>query len=192
LLGTPAYMSPEQARGKPVDKRTDIWAFGCCLYEALTGCQPFGGETVSDALAKILTAEPNWKALPESTPPRLRELLGRCLAKDLRSRLCDIGDARLELSQIASNPGTASTAATLPAGAIMVRRSRLVAATIAGLLVASLATGFAVWSMMHPIKNPPDDYSTISICSLARRHGARLCRRPGGRDEAVSAPHGSE
>jgi eukaryotic-like serine/threonine-protein kinase len=162
LLGTPAYMSPEQARGKPVDKRTDIWAFGCCLYESLTGCKPFPGETVSDALAKILTAEPDWEKLPESTPPRLRELLERCLAKDLRSRLRDIGDAGLELSQIASNPSMASTAAALPAGAIVVRRPGLVAAMLFALMIASLATGAAVWSVMRPaalpnqpLKNPP-------------------------------------
>jgi serine/threonine-protein kinase len=152
-VGTPAYMSPEQARGKVVDKRTDIWAYGCCLYEALTGQRSFRGETASDTLAMILAAEPDWKALPEGTPPRLRELLGLCLSKDLRGRLCDIGDARLELSQIASNPGTASAATALPAGAIMVRRSRLVAATIAGLLVASLA-GAAVWNFMRPAVLP--------------------------------------
>ncbi len=150
VLGTPAYMSPEQARGKPVDKRTDIWAFGCCLYEALTGCRPFQGETGSDTLAKILTADPGWEKLPDRTPPRLRELLARCLAKELKSRLRDIGDAGLELSQIASNPSMASTATALPAGVIGIRRSRLVTATIAGLLVASLATGAAVWSVMRP------------------------------------------
>src|SRR5262249_5770026 len=146
----PAYMSPEQARGKPVDKRTDIWAFGCCLYESLSGCKPFRGETVSDALAKILTAEPEWEKLPASTPPRLRELLERCLAKDLRCRLRDIGDAGLELRQIASNPGMASTAATLPAGAIVVRRSRLVAAMLFALMIASLAVGATVWSVTRP------------------------------------------
>jgi eukaryotic-like serine/threonine-protein kinase len=104
IVGTPPYMSPEQARGKVVDKRSDIWAFGCCLYEALTGNRSFRGETVSDTLAMILAAEPDWEELPESTPLRLRELLGRCLAKDRRGRLCDVGDARLELIQIASNP----------------------------------------------------------------------------------------
>jgi serine/threonine protein kinase len=107
IVGTRAYMSPEQARGKPVDKRTDIWAFGCCLYEALTGQRSFRGETVSDTLAMILAAEPDWKALPERTPPRLRELLQSCLAKDLKSRLRDIGDAGLELNRIAGDRGAA-------------------------------------------------------------------------------------
>jgi hypothetical protein len=141
IVGTPAYMSPEQARGKAVDKRTDIWAFGCCLYEALTGQRSFRGETVSDTLAMILAAEPDWKELPESTPPRLRELLERCLAKDLRSRLRDIGDAGLELAQIASNPGMASTAAAVPAGSLVVGRRRLVATMLFALMIGSLATG---------------------------------------------------
>ena len=147
VLGTPAYMSPEQARGKPVDKRTDIWAFGCCLYESLTCCRPFQGETGSDTLAKILTADPGWAKLPKHVPPRLRELLARCLAKDLRSRLCDIGDARIELSQIADNPSTTST--VLPAGAIVVRRPRIVAAMLLCLVVGSLV-GASIWSLRRP------------------------------------------
>jgi serine/threonine protein kinase len=83
VLGTPAYMSPEQARGKPVDRRTDIWAFGCCLYEALAGARPFEGETASDTLAKILEVDPDWEALPAATPRGVRVLLRRCLEKDV-------------------------------------------------------------------------------------------------------------
>jgi serine/threonine protein kinase len=97
ILGTAAYMSPEQARGKPVDKRADIWAFGCVLFEMLTGRRAFPGETVSDTIGAILHSEPAWNQLPESTAPRLRELLKRCLEKDARLRLRDIGDARYEL-----------------------------------------------------------------------------------------------
>jgi serine/threonine protein kinase len=97
VLGTTAYMSPEQMRGKPVDKRTDIWAFGCVLYEMLAGRMPFSGETMSDVIAGVLEREPNWDALPQHTPPRVRQLLRRCLEKDHRHRLPDIGDARLEL-----------------------------------------------------------------------------------------------
>lgn len=149
VLGTPAYMSPEQARGKPVDKRTDIWAFGCCLYESLTGCRPFQGETGSDTLAKILTADPGWENLPEHTPPPLRQLLERCLAKDLRSRLCDIGDARIELSQIADNPRGSSAAPALPAGVIGIRRSRLVAGALL-CLIGGLLAGATVWSVVRP------------------------------------------
>ena len=95
LLGTAAYMSPEQARARRVDKRADIWAFGCVLYEMLTGQQAFPGDTVSDTLAAVIRAEPDWDALPASVHPRIRYLLRRCLEKDPKQRLRDIGEARL-------------------------------------------------------------------------------------------------
>jgi Tol biopolymer transport system component len=100
ILGTAAYMSPEQARGVAVDKRTDIWAFGCVVYEMLAGSLPFTGETVSDTIAKILEREPVWSALPPSTPAAVRRLLIRCLAKDPKERLRDIGDARIEIAAV--------------------------------------------------------------------------------------------
>ncbi len=109
ILGTAAYMSPEQARGKAVDKRTDIWAFGCVLYEMLTGKRAFEGETVSDTLAAILKEEPNWSALPKQTPARTRELLRRCLRRDAKQRLHDIADARLELEELAATASLAGT-----------------------------------------------------------------------------------
>jgi serine/threonine protein kinase/Tfp pilus assembly protein PilF len=99
ILGTPAYMSPEQARGKPVDKRTDIWAFGCVLYELLTGKEAFRGETLSDTIASVLQGEPDWQALPPSIPAKIRDLLRRCLQKDLQKRLRDLGDARIEIEE---------------------------------------------------------------------------------------------
>jgi serine/threonine-protein kinase len=99
ILGTAAYMSPEQARGKTVDKRTDMWAFGCVLYEALTGWMPFSGETVTDILAGVLEREPDWERLPAGTPPLVRSLLRRCLTKKLDSRLRDAGDARIEIEE---------------------------------------------------------------------------------------------
>jgi len=102
VLGTAAYMSPEQARGRSVDRRTDIWSFGCVVYECLTGRQAFEGETVSDLVARILERDPDWAALPRDTPPRLVALLRRCLRKDARERLRDIGDARIELAEIAA------------------------------------------------------------------------------------------
>ena len=99
ILGTAAYMSPEQARGAPVDKRTDVWAFGCVLFEMLAGRHVFGGAgTVSDAIAAVLRSEPDWQALPKNTPPHIRSLLKRCLEKDSRRRLRDIGDAGLFLA----------------------------------------------------------------------------------------------
>ncbi|MEO8349666.1 MAG: serine/threonine-protein kinase, partial [Acidobacteriota bacterium] len=90
ILGTAEFMSPEQARGKAVDKRTDIWAFGCILYELLTGRRTFTGETAADVLVAIVTTEPRWELLPTTTPERIRELLGRCLQKDPARRLRDI------------------------------------------------------------------------------------------------------
>jgi eukaryotic-like serine/threonine-protein kinase len=97
ILGTAAYMAPEQARGRPVDKRADIWAFGCVLYEMLAGRRAFAGEDVTDTLASVVRGEPDWDALPAAVPRRVRELLRRCLQKDPRARLRDIGDARLEI-----------------------------------------------------------------------------------------------
>ncbi len=97
ILGTAAYMSPEQARGKALDKRTDIWSFGCVLFEMLTGRQAFKGDTISDYIAAILKVEPDWKAIPTGTPSRIRDLLRRCLRKDLRNRLHDIADARIDI-----------------------------------------------------------------------------------------------
>jgi serine/threonine protein kinase/TolB-like protein len=123
ILGTPAYMSPEQARGLAVDKRADIWAFGCLLYEALTGRRPFAGPTVSDVLAGILEREPDWDALPAHGPPRLRELLERCLRKDAGRRLRDIGDARIELEEAAYacdlSDGNTTTITVLPGTTIV-------------------------------------------------------------------------
>ncbi len=102
IIGTAAYMSPEQAKAKPVDRRTDIWAFGCVLYEMLTGKMAFGGETVTDVLAGVLKNDPDWAQLPEGTPVRARVLLQRCLQKDQKQRLRDIGDARISLDEIIS------------------------------------------------------------------------------------------
>jgi serine/threonine-protein kinase len=99
ILGTAAYMSPEQAKGKAVDRRADIWSFGAVLYEMLTGRQAFVGETATDIMAAVVRAEPDWTMLPKSTPWRVRELLQRCLAKDAKQRLRDIGDARLDLDR---------------------------------------------------------------------------------------------
>jgi class 3 adenylate cyclase len=106
LMGTPAYMSPEQARGHPVDKRADIWAYGCCLFETLTGVPAFAAETLSDTVARVLKDEPDWAMLPDSLPWSLRRLLSRCLRKDPRRRLRDIGDARLELEEAMDPSGS--------------------------------------------------------------------------------------
>jgi eukaryotic-like serine/threonine-protein kinase len=99
LLGTAEYMSPEQARGKALDKRTDIWSFGCVLYEALSGRRPFAGETASDMIAAILGTDPDWTAFPAGAPPSLQRLIKRCLEKDLKRRLRDMGDACIEIDE---------------------------------------------------------------------------------------------
>jgi serine/threonine protein kinase len=107
IMGTAAYMSPEQARGLAVDKRTDVWAFGCVLYEMLTGRAAFARATVSDTIAAILERQPEWTALSPDTPPSVVRVLQRCIAKDPRSRLRDVGDARLEIESVGHSDATA-------------------------------------------------------------------------------------
>ena len=130
ILGTPAYMSPEQARGQAVDKRTDIWAFGCVLYEMLSGRRAFDGDTISDTLVSILEHEPDWTALPAATPASVRTLLARCLRKDPRKRLHDIADALIELDEgippIAARAFTQSWRGRLIAGVLAVALAGLV------------------------------------------------------------------
>ena len=104
ILGTAAYMSPEQARGKTVDRRTDIWSFGCVLYQMLTGWNTFAGDTVSDTIVAILERDPAWNALPDATPPAVRRLLQRCLEKDPRRRLHDVADVRIEIEDALATP----------------------------------------------------------------------------------------
>ncbi|HEX9690402.1 MAG TPA: protein kinase [Thermoanaerobaculia bacterium] len=163
ILGTAEFMSPEQARGKPVDKRTDIWAFGCILYEMLSGRRAFTGETASDVLAAILRTEPDWKALPQLTPPRVRDLLARCLQKDPAGRLRDVGDARIEidetLAEIARERERASVVSepiSLPAVSAEPARRRLVVPIAATFLIAVAAVG--IWSVLRPraAKRLPD------------------------------------
>lgn len=136
VLGTVPYMSPEQARGEPVDSATDIWAFGCILYEMLTGALAFGGSSAQDILVKVLDREPSWQSLPDSTPAALRTLVRRCLHKDRRSRLQDIGDARIELDELA----TLSTgeAAALESASVPRRWSRWTGVAAGGALLASV------------------------------------------------------
>jgi len=110
VIGTPAYMSPEQARGKETDHRTDIWSFGCIMYQMLTGHLPFEGETATDTLARIIERQPDWELLPQDTPANIRTLLQRCLEKDPDRRLEDIADAAIEISETLSKPATAPTA----------------------------------------------------------------------------------
>ena len=139
LVGTPAYMSPEQTRGHAVDKRTDVWAFGCVLYEMLTGRAAFGGETISDTIASVLEREPEWAALPAHTPPGARQLLRRCLSKDQKRRLHDIADARIEIDDIQSSPrldGHVVSSASVRRGALAWMSALVLAAMTAAAIGA--------------------------------------------------------
>jgi Tol biopolymer transport system component len=139
ILGTAAYMSPEQARGLAVDKRTDIWAFGVVLFEMLTGQRLFHGDSTTDILAAVVREAPDFRALPATTPPSIRRLLTRCLEKDRRKRLPDIGVARLEIDD-------AMAPTTAPAEAPRPRASRAPLALVAVLIVTTLsAAAAAVW-----------------------------------------------
>ncbi len=135
VIGTPAYMSPEQARGQEVDRRTDIWAFGCVLYELLAGQPAFKGESSSDLVAAILERDPDWRALPADTPVHLRRLVQRCLEKDRRQRLRDIGDALAELAAPWSTPD-----ATAPASRRVMSSFGAIALVAAALALGSVAT----------------------------------------------------
>jgi eukaryotic-like serine/threonine-protein kinase len=151
ILGTAAYMSPEQARGKPLDKRTDIWSFGCVLYDMLAGRQAFGGETVSDSIAAILGREPDWTALDQKTPATVRRLLQRCLEKDPKQRLRDIGDVRHELDHVLADlrsPGGPSERVVAKASARSIRGP--MAAAAAMLLILLGAVGAYVLRQTTP------------------------------------------
>jgi len=156
IMGTAAYMSPEQARGKPADKRADIWAFGCILYECLTGKRAFEGETVTEIVAAILKGEPNWQALPGATPSKLKDLLHRCLRKDLRERLHDIADARIEIEAPITYPSESLGAP---------RRISLlwVAAISAVVLIAGIIIGRLLIRRYQPAPSVSVVTSTIKV-----------------------------
>ena len=136
ILGTAAYMSPEQAKGKIVDKRSDIWAFGCLFFEMLSGKQSFKGETLTDTLASVVRGEPDWHELPKDTPPRIVSLIRRCLTKDPRQRLRDIGDARFEIEQ--SDETQSNMAPVVKAAGPRWRSPAAIALLIASALAAGM------------------------------------------------------
>jgi eukaryotic-like serine/threonine-protein kinase len=158
ILGTAAYMSPEQARGKGADRRADIWAFGCVLFEILTGVRAFEGETVSDTLAAVLKSEADWSALPAEAPPRIRDLVRRCLNKDPRQRLQAIGDARIAIEETLSGTDTRPPLSPLltEEGKREARGGdpwrRAIPWSLAALAVLSL--GVALWSLMRAPRPP--------------------------------------
>jgi Tol biopolymer transport system component len=183
ILGTAAYMAPEQARAKAVDKRADIWAFGVVLFEMLTGRRLFAGEEVSDVLAAVLRQEIDWSALPGSTPPRLRRLLERCLERDPRQRLRDAGEARIALTTAGSLDAEA-----LPARAGAPRASAWLLAALVGLLVGAGAT--ALWNLRrHDAASTPAEQlrRTLTLQSADRGLDDSQAISPDGRWVAYTA-----
>jgi len=172
ILGTAAYMSPEQARGKRVDRRADVFAFGCLFYEMLTGKQAFSGETVSDTLAAVLRAEPDWALLPKDTPRAVVKLLKRCLEKDPRQRLRDIGEARIVLEAIERGGDSDEPAASAAGIAPPVRRAWL-PWTVAVLSVVAAIASFALSRReAAPSAEPP-----LTQLSMTLPPGASLALR---------------
>ena len=161
ILGTAAYMAPEQAKGTPIDKRADLWAFGCVLYEMLTGRRAFEGDDVSDTLANVLKLAPDFDAVPATTPPSIARLLRRCLEKDRRKRLADAADARLEIDEAlaASDADSTQPVRATPAG-VPVRTTALVA--VAALIVGGLLAGLAAWARSSPLDPRPVRFIAVA------------------------------
>jgi Tol biopolymer transport system component/predicted Ser/Thr protein kinase len=181
ILGTPAYMSPEQARGKTVDKRCDIWAFGCLLYELLTAKKAFPGETLPDTIASVLEKEPSWQALPPAIPARIRDLLRRCLQKDPQRRLRDLGDARIEIEDELAALREPAGGIGPPHGDRASGQVASAAFTLKGYawlpwtLVALLAVGFGVWIVANrprpALQNP---LASAQFTRLTNFQGAEI------------------
>jgi serine/threonine-protein kinase len=189
LVGTAPYMSPEQARGLPVDARSDVWAFGCLLYEMLTGRRAFAGRTASDVLAAVLRDEVDWTALPPETPAGVRRLLRRCLRKDPRERLQDAGDARLELTEAAME----EPAPPAP------RPNRAFRALLAvsGLVVAALAVFAALRALLGPAPSPASRVTRLSLdlpagLALVDGYAAPFAFSPDGAGLALLVQHGQD
>jgi eukaryotic-like serine/threonine-protein kinase len=178
MLGTPAYMSPEQARGKTIDKRTDIWAFGCVLFEMLAGRPPFEGDSVADVLAGIVHSEPGWALVPAGVPPHVVRLLRRCLEKDPRQRLRDIGDAVLDLSLDTQEATTVG-----PAPARVGTRERL--AWLAAVVIVGGGVGGAVWGR----GSAPPEIRQVGRFTIPLPEG-QLFSDPAGFPRVIVSPDG--
>jgi serine/threonine-protein kinase len=178
ILGTAAYMAPEQAKGRAADKRSDVWAFGCVLYEMLTGNRAFEGEDVNDTLATVLKGEPDWNALPPDVPPPIRTLIQRCLAKDRRQRIADISIAQYVLDAPTAFAALAPMVAAPPQP--LWRRLALFSAPA---LIAGVMMAAAVWLAMRPAAPPPPDPMRFTIAPPA---DLRLSINRPHRDVAIS------
>ena len=156
ILGTAGYMSPQQARGEPVDKQADIWAFGCVLFELLAGRQIWSGRTVADVMAAVIAREPDWSRLPAGLPPRLRFVLERCLEKELADRYRDIADARVEIGKVLADPAGMTVTTATPA----TNRSKPIALAAAAAVAGVLATAAAAWSLWPSVERPIARFDT--------------------------------
>jgi serine/threonine-protein kinase len=180
IIGTAAYMAPEQAKGKSVDRRADIWAFGVVLYEMLTGERAFKGDDISETLASVLKDTPSFASLPDAVPPRLRRLLGRCLDRDVKTRLRDIGEARIEIAKIESGAPDESAPAQIATAALApVKRSALPWIVAAAALL--VAVGAMSWTLLHAPSLPlrgvtrsTFDVKDVSGFVAVSRDGTRL------------------
>jgi len=154
VIGTPAYMSPEQACGKPTDKRSDIWSFGCLMYEMLTGHLPFEGETTTEILARIIEREPDWQALPQEAPTNIRTLLRRCLEKNPQRRLQHIGDVAIEIRETLNIPAAAASSISFKSDSAAKAKLRRTAMII-GAAVIIILFSIAVWFILKERAQPP-------------------------------------
>jgi serine/threonine-protein kinase len=190
ILGTAGYMSPEQAKGKPVDKRADIWAFGVVLYEMLTGRMLFSGETVSETMAFVMTREPDWNALPKDTPSPLRELLRRCLVKDPRNRLRDIGDVRLGIGEIIVSPDQEAAKIEVAAPSVPRWRQRERFAWSALAVITIIAVVLAVLILRSPLAGPVTRVSMelgTDVSLSTSQEGSSVILSPDGKMLALVA-----
>jgi len=180
ILGTAAYMAPEQAKGKTVDRRADVWAFGCVLYEMLTGRRAFPGDDVTETLAAVVRAEPDWAALPPETHPAIRRLLTRCLEKNPRERASDIGMARIEINEALKTPAAIAPPASL-------RRPWIPWAVAAVASVAAVAFGVA-WRARPLVDTRVIRTSILPPAELANNPALRFAISPDGLRVAFTAP----
>ena len=189
ILGTAAYMAPEQARGNTVDKRADIWAFGCVLYEMLTGRRAFDGTSAVEVISDVLKTDPEWAALPAGAPTVVRSLLRRCLQKDPSRRLRDAADARFQIEEALSDSGDAAPGRTTAFGAPP-RRTWWVAAVI---IASAAAVAVSLWSSRRPAPDPEEVRLEINAppttepTSIALSPDGKIARLRGDDRQAVAA-----
>jgi len=177
LLGTAAYMSPEQAKGRPADKRSDVWAFGCVFYEMLTGRRAFDGGDIAETLAEVLKGTPDWTALPATTPQGVRRLLRRCLEKDRRDRLADLSTARLDIKDALSVPADAPLSEPSPSW-----RRRLLPVGLA-IFVTALLAGYGAWAAARSAPRP----AILVTRSILAVHPFDRRATPGAGQDALTA-----